>query len=193
MSAPRQLHLASAGVRDPDDRDLDGVLAGPGQVARTGSGARVSVLVSATWRVEALLAELDARGLGGQAVASGAGATSVRTAALPRLAALAARWEGAGGKRVPADLVLDGATLRLWLLSAGTPTDSGWLLPLAANDPGTWAGVGAALAAAGLPAALVGPRPPGPAYRLTGVRRCARLAELVGPAPPGVPRSAWPQ
>ena len=80
---------------------------------------------------------------------------------------------------------------------------------------------GAALAAVGLPAVLVGPRagerrtPPaeealdvespglpvpvqapkvitGPAYRITGRRRLARLAELVGERPPAAPADAWP-
>ncbi|MHB8451749.1 MAG: hypothetical protein ACYDAQ_15085 [Mycobacteriales bacterium] len=243
MSQPVQLSLFSVGVRPPSERDLDGLLCGPGQAVRRGRVGRVSVLVAAGWRAAALCEEFAQRGLepekvpvsGVEPVAGQGGSTqeeSVRTAWSERLAPLAARWCGASGKRVPPDLRLDGAGLRLWVISGAFPTpasslgssasrpdatsgsltsrrerlrehpkapDPGartpltWLLPLSPNDDDSWLPVGAALAALGLPGALIGPRPPGPAYRLTGARRLARLAELVGLPPPGVPPGGWPE
>ncbi|GAA2604687.1 hypothetical protein GCM10010399_39610 [Dactylosporangium fulvum] len=55
-----------------------------------------------------------------------------------------------------------------------------------------WLAVGEALAAVGLPAVFVAPDQGGPAYRIVGPRRIARLAELVGEAPPEAPVGAWP-
>jgi len=52
--------------------------------------------------------------------------------------------------------------------------------------------VGAALAAIGLPPVLLSARAGGPAYRITGRRRIARLAELVGDPPDAAPEGAWP-
>ncbi|MDT4987693.1 MAG: hypothetical protein QOI74_1787 [Micromonosporaceae bacterium] len=65
--------------------------------------------------------------------------------------------------------------------------------PTAGGDEAlTWEIVGAGLAAAGLPAVLLTPRAGGPAYRIVGRRRLARLAELVGEAPAGAPPGGWP-
>jgi hypothetical protein len=62
---------------------------------------------------------------------------------------------------------------------------------LGPQDELVWPAVGAALVRAGLPAAQIGPRADGPAYRLIGQRRLARLRELVGERPAGVPEEAW--
>jgi hypothetical protein len=155
--------------------------------------------------VEALVAELARRELtaevrqaepadGWSGPASAAGvARSVRTAFTPMLAELAAGWAGSGtGKRAPGGLVLDGPALRLWYVVAGRRWEAGHALGLGENDERSWAAVGAALARAGLPAAFVGPRGDGPAYRLSGERRRRRLAELVGDPPPGWPAQDWP-
>jgi hypothetical protein len=53
--------------------------------------------------------------------------------------------------------------------------------------------VGDALAAAGLIAVFVGPKAGGPAYRIVGLRRVTRLAELVGEPPAGAPQESWPR
>ncbi|GAA0737934.1 hypothetical protein Drose_01195 [Dactylosporangium roseum] len=55
-----------------------------------------------------------------------------------------------------------------------------------------WLAVGEALAAVGLPAVFIAPDQGGPAYRIVGARRIARLAELVGEAPPEALAGAWP-
>jgi hypothetical protein len=92
--------------------------------------------------------------------------------------------------------VLDGPRLRWWCLCAGTAyLDAAapmYTLALGASDEPAWGSVGAALAAAGIPGVLVGPRADGPAYRIVGRRRLARLRELVGEPPPGVPAEGWP-
>ncbi|GAB3867752.1 hypothetical protein [Dactylosporangium cerinum] len=48
-----------------------------------------------------------------------------------------------------------------------------------------WVAIGDALATAGLIAVFVGPKAGGPAYRIVGLRRVTRLAELVGEPPRG--------
>jgi hypothetical protein len=187
-----QLSFFSAGARPAGVDDLEGLLCGPGQVVRQGDVARVSVIVREEWRVAALLAALDALGLdGGTADAHEEGGTAVRTPFDARLATLAERWSGGGAKRAPADLGLDGPRLRWWALAAGHGSLAGYVLLLGPQDEHVWPGVGAALVRAGLTAGQIGPRAEGPAYRITGQRRLARLRELIGERPDGVPEEAW--
>jgi hypothetical protein len=201
-----QLSFFSAAARLPCVEDLAGLLCGPAQLVRRvddeEGGARISVVLGDPWRVEALAAELDLRGLAVERlIADGAdgwggpagAATSVRTAFTPALDPLSIQWSGGGGgKRPPVRHVLDGPMLRLWYLVSGRPWEAGHALGLGEHDDDAWVPIGALLAAAGLPATLVGPRGDGPAYRLTGRRRLARLAELVGDPPGGAPDGAWP-
>lgn len=182
------------------------MLCGPAQVVRREDSdppaARVSVVLADRWRVEAFATELELRGFvperrvaePADGWAGRGAATSVRTGFSPLLDPLSQRWSGGGGgKRPPARLALDGAMLRLWYVVAGRPWEAGHALGLGEHDDAAWVPVGALLAATGLPATLVGPRGDGPAYRLTGRRRLARLAELVGDPPPGVPDGWWPE
>lgn len=225
MTPPRQLSLFGVEAAEPGPGDLAGLLAGPGQVERMGGTARVSVLVDAAWRVHVLVAELTARGLSTtwEQVES---MLAVRTAYTTALAPLAAAWLATPPKMPPPGFFLDGPRLRLWVAAAGSQDPPGYLLRLGAGDEATWDRVGAALAAAGLPAVLVGPRiasgprtptgprtatgpdtaagpagsvglgspsgRAGPAYRIIGRRRLARLSELVGERPPAAPPDAWP-
>jgi len=187
-----QLSFFSAGARPAAVDDLEGLLCGPGQVVRQHDTARVSVIVREEWRVEALQNALAALGLdGGSAEAHEEGGTVVRTPFDPRLVTLAERWSGAGAKRAPADLTLDGPRLRWWAVAAGHDDPQGYVLRLGLQDEAVWPAVGAALVRAGLPAAQIGPRADGPAYRINGRRRLDRLRELVGDRPPGVPEAAW--
>jgi hypothetical protein len=187
------LSFFAAGARPADVGDLEGLLCGPGQIVRQGIAARISVIVHDEWRVAALLGALAALDIGGgTADAHEEGGTTVRTPFDERLVALADRWSGGGSKRAPADLVLDGPRLRWWALSAGHDTPAGYVLMLGPQDEAVWPGVGAALVRAGLTAVQIGPRADGPAYRITGQRRLARLRELVGDRPPGLTATAWP-
>ncbi|HVF05696.1 MAG TPA: hypothetical protein VNA20_12720 [Frankiaceae bacterium] len=188
-----QLSFFSAGSRPAEVGDLEGLLCGPGQVVRQDEAARISVIVREEWRVGALLAALAALGLDGGAVdAHEEGGTAVRTPFDARLVRLAARWAGGGTKKAPNDLTLDGPRLRWWALAAGHMDPQGYVLRLGPQDELVWPAVGAALVRAGLPAAQIGPRADGPAYRINGLRRLARLRELVGERPAGVPDGVWP-
>jgi hypothetical protein len=190
-----QLSFFSADALPASPEDLEGLLCGAGQVVRHGDQARVSVVVpeDEQWRVQVLVEALHELGLGGEIVPAEGDALAVRTPFTPVLTALAARWSTSGAKRPPLDLVLDGPRLRWWAIAAGRPDAQGYLLRLGPQDESSWPGIGAALARAGLPAALLGPRADGPAYRLIGAKRLARLRELVGAPPAGCPEEAWPK
>jgi hypothetical protein len=191
--AGRQLSFFSASARQAQPADVEGMLCGPAQITSRGGAARVSVLVpSSSWRAQALVDALSEAGLAAEVAPGPAGEASIRTAFEPALLPLAEQWAGAGAKRAPHGLVLDGPRLRFWALAAGTPHPAGYLLALGPNDQAVWPAVGSALAAAGLTGVFVGPRADGPAYRITGARRLDRLRELVGEPPDGVPPENWP-
>jgi hypothetical protein len=193
-----QLAFGSAEVDGPKRDDLEGLLCGPGEVVRQGGTARVSVVVTEPWRAESLLDLYATIDLAGDTAPAEGGGLSVRTPFTEGLAELAERWTTGALTIPPGDLLLDGGRLRAWLMAAGEPVPGrpdAWQLGLSATDA-AWARVGAALAAAGVPGALVGPRRrgelAGAAYRVLGVRRLRRLRELVGPPPPAAPLLAWP-
>lgn len=199
---PAQLSLFSVGVRPPAYADLEGLLAGPGHVARRGGTARLSVLLPdpASWRVEALLAGMAELTLAGEIHCDELG-RSVRTPFAADLVPIATRWARGAITTAPAGLALDGPRLRWWCLAAGHLDPVGYVLELG-DDEASWPRIGAALAAAGVPGTFVRPRqatasaPVGhldhEAYRIVGTRRRARLAELVGPPPPSAPPGSWP-
>ncbi|HEX4655691.1 MAG TPA: hypothetical protein VH274_08115 [Mycobacteriales bacterium] len=193
-----QMSLFSAGAREPQLADLDGLLAGSGQVVRRGREARVSVVVSDPWRVTALVSELHALLLEPELEdgADDGGGTrdgiAVRTPWLEQLRPLADAWTRGAVKAPPSGWELDGPRLRWWCLADGRAAAAMYTLALGPNDQQAWAPVGAALAGAGLPGLLVGPRADGPAYRIVGQRRLNRLRELVGDPPAGAAAADWP-
>nr|WP_091561343.1 hypothetical protein [Micromonospora pattaloongensis] len=194
-SAPdpvRQLSLFGVEATEPSPNDLAGLLAGPGEVVRMGGTARVSVVVDAAWRVHVLVAEFAARGLAATWEATADRRLAVRTAYATSLAALATGWLRGPVKRPPARFHLTGPRLRLWAAAAGGLERLGYVLRLGPADEECREQVGGALAAVGLPAALLDAGSGGPAYRITGRRRLARLAELVGERPAAAPPAAWP-
>lgn len=188
----RQLSLFGVEAFDPSPADLAGLLAGPGQVVRMGGTARVTVVVDAAWRVHVLVAELARRGLTATWEATADQRHAVRTAYATTLAPLAAAWLRGAAKHPPTGFHLNGPRLRLWAAAAGSVDALGYLLRLDPADEGWWETVGGALAGIGLTGVLLDPRSGGPAYRITGRRRLARLAELVGDRPPAAPRDEWP-
>jgi hypothetical protein len=177
---------------EPSPGDLAGLLAGPGQLVRMGGTARVSVVVDAGWRVHVLVAELALRGLNASWETTVEQQHQVRTSYATTLAPLGRSWLRGAAQRPPAGFHLNGSRLRLWLAAAGSPEPPGFLLRLGGADESCWEPVGAALAAIGLPAVLLLPGAGGPAYRITGRRRLARLVELVGERPPAAPAAGWP-
>jgi hypothetical protein len=187
-----QLSLFGAAAREPALADLEGLLAGNGQVVRRGEVARLSVVVTEPWRAEVLTAQLaDCFDITAEVSPAEAG-TAVGTPWLPELRAVADSWTLGAVKCPPSGWVLDGSRLRWWCLSAGRLIGGMYTLALGPNDEHAWLSVGSALAVAGVPGALVGPRADGPAYRIVGRRRLVRLLELVGDRPPGIPDDAWP-
>jgi hypothetical protein len=187
-----QLSLFGAAAREPALADLEGLLAGNGHVVRRGDAARLSVVVEQRWRVDALVSQLDETlGLTADVSPAEAG-TAVGTPWLAELRPSADAWSRGAVKLPPPGWVLDGARLRWWCLAGGRLAGGMYTLALGANDDHAWSAVGSALAAAGVPGALVGPRADGPAYRIVGRRRLVRLLELVGDPPGGLPDDAWP-
>src|SRR4051794_10059339 len=102
-----QMSLFSAGAREPQLADLDGLLAGSGQVVRRGGEARVSVVVAEPWRVTALVSELAALGLEAELEDSDPdecrpGGVAVRTPWLSDLRPVADAWTRGAVKLPPA-------------------------------------------------------------------------------------------
>jgi len=188
----RQLSLFGVEAAPPAPADLEGLLAGPGQVVRMGGTARVSVVVDELWRAQVLHAELRTRGLAVTCVSTVEEHIGVRTAYTTVLAPLGVAWLRGAVKVPPRGFGLDGRRLRLWAAAAGSLDGLGFTFALGPNDEPAWPAVGAALAAVGLPATLLSARAGGPGYRITGRRRIARLAELLGDPPAAAPEGAWP-
>ncbi|WP_372441594.1 hypothetical protein [Plantactinospora mayteni] len=188
----RQLSLFGVEAADPSVGDLAGLLAGPGELVRMGGTARITIVVDAAWRVHVLVAELARRGLTASWLGRVAEQHGVQTSYSTLLAPLAGAWLRGTVKRPPGNFFLTGPRLRLWAAAAGSPEPLGFVLRLGAADEACREPVGAALAAIGLPAVLLDAGAGGPAYRITGRRRLARLAELVGDRPPTAPPGQWP-
>jgi len=188
----RQLSLFGVEASPPRPLDLEGLLLGPGQVTRIGGTARVSIVVDAVWRASVLLGECAIRGLAASCEPSTVEThIAFRTAYSNALSPLGARWLRGAMKAAPGGLALDGHRLKLWVVACGAPDGSrAFTLRLGTGVEGP---AGAALASIGLPATLLGPRAGGPAYRIVGRRRLARLVELIGDPPPQAPNGGWPE
>jgi hypothetical protein len=119
-------------------------------------------------------------------------ATVFRSQRTSVLADLAAAWTRGAVKAVPVGLTLTPGLLRCWTIAAGQPAAVGFLLGLDPHAPDTYEPLAAVCAAAGLAGSLLGIRGGGPAVRIVGYRRCARLAEMIGTPPPEAPRGAFP-
>jgi hypothetical protein len=187
-----QLSFFTAGTQPPEVADLEGLLLGTGQIVRIGGTARLSVVVPGDWRAEAVLVAYADRGLHGERAHTIDGQLAVRTPFSRQLLPVAQRWARGAMKAIPPRWLLDGPRLRMWAISTGQADAHGYLLRLGPSDAGIWEPAGAALAAAGLAAAFLGPRGGGPAYRIVGRRRLARLREYLGDPPAGAAYPDWP-
>lgn len=189
-----QLSLFGASLYEPRISDLEGLLAGPGQLVRRDGTARLSVIVDAAWRARCLIDALAARGLEAESeerIDADAGGVVVRSGFAPELAPLAARWSRGAVKRPPPGLRLSDNQVWMWTVSAGHRDPAGFLLRLGPSDADAWRAIGLALAAGGLDADFVGSRAGGPGYRISSRRRVRRLRALVGEAPDGAVE--WPE
>lgn len=182
-----QLSFYSAEARLPAVADLAGMLCGPGQAVGFGRGtaARLSVVVDAEWRARCLAAACSERGVQAELARSEEGRPLVRTAFRADLTEIAAHWLRGAVKSVPAGFAPDGWALRIWALTSGSADHTGYRLGLDAHAPDTHEPLTEALRRCGIPARTIGARAGGPALRVTGRRRLARLSELVGPLPGG--------
>ncbi len=133
----RQLSLFGVEARPATPMDLEGLLAGAGEVGRMGGTAKVSIEVEDEWRAAVLRAECEQRGLVVACEPTGVeDRWTVRTAYAALLAPLAARWLAGTAKVCPRDLVLDGRRLRLWVAAAGSwDGQRAYLLRLAPSRP----------------------------------------------------------
>lgn len=185
--------MFSAEARPPQVSDLAGLLCGPGRITRFGAGdqARLSIVLPDPARAPAVATACAATGIAVTAVRTDSGGVALRTAFRCDLVGLARAWMRGSVKCVPEGWQLDGPALRMWALAAGRPDDrGGYLLGLDPHAPETHLPLIAAATRAGLPPARDGR---GPALRISGTRRVARLVELVGPVPPGTATAEWPR
>jgi hypothetical protein len=189
-----QLSFFSAESVPPAVADLTGLLAGPGQVAVVGSGARLSVIVDSAWRAEALAEMIREAGLQAEITRTDERTPLVRTGAEPRLMAIAAEWTRGAVKTVPSQWLPGPRELRAWVLAAGTPEADRYLLGLDPHAPDTHSPLASALMRIGIAPTLIGTRGSRPALRISGRRRLSRLVETVG-EPPEHPAalSQWPR
>lgn len=198
MSDVTQPSLFSAETLPPELDDLSGLLAAHGQVTGAAGGTRLSILVGDVWRADAIAAECRLRGLAVEvapATEMGQGPSGVllvRTEATARLADVATRWTRGAVKAVPDGFAASVGALRVWIIAAGRPSPTGYLLGLDPHAPGTHQPLAAVCARAGFAGAIVGGATAAPVIRLTGRKRILRLAEFVGDGPPGVARGTWP-
>lgn len=185
-----QFSLFGAAALDPAIVDLDGVVLAGGLWSRRGDRARLSIVVDAPWRANALAAEFLVRDVAedADAVVPAADGLSVRSAFSAALAVQASRWMRGAREGRPADLDLTAGGLRLWAIAAGRWDDPGFLFAVR-EDMHPFAG--AQLARLGV-AAVALTRRGRPGWRVTGTRRLRRLGELLGPAPEGATHE-WPR
>lgn len=188
-----QLSFFSAETEEPTADDLAGVLAGPGQTVRTDTGTRLSVVVDAPWRAQALVREFLSAGLAAEISASEEGSPIARTAPTESLDALAARWTAGAVKAVPAGWIPSPRALRLWVIASGIREGERYLLRLDPHAPEGHPLLATSLMRAGIAPTLVGARGGTPALRISGKKRLSRLLEYVGQAP-AIARAAadWP-
>lgn len=189
---PVQFSLFGAAAAEPMLADVDGVLLAGGHWARLGGTARLSIVLSAMWRAEALTDAFAERGVAEQsaAVVPAEGGVAARTAFSAALAPHAARWMRGANEGPPPGFMLNPGGLRLWAIATGRRDEAGYLLATADSIGSLHSLAGAQLARMGLAAISLTQRP-GPGWRITSAKRLRRLAELVGEPPPGG-ESEWP-
>src|ERR1700712_722485 len=174
------------------------MLAATGQAVLVGSGAeqaaRLSVVVDAPWRAEALAEMIAEAGPAPEAGHTDENTPLVRTAADRRLIGIAADWTRGAVKTVPPRWLPGPRELRAWTLAAGSPEADRYLLGLDPHAPDTHSPLASALMRVGIAPTLIGTRGARPALRISGRRRLSRLVENVGDPPDGTEAAAqWPR
>jgi hypothetical protein len=193
-----QLSFFSAESVPPAVTDLTGMLAAPGQAVLVGSGndvaARLSVVVDAVWRAQALAEMITEAGLEPEIARTDENTPLVRTAVDARLVRIAGEWTRGAVKTVPPQWLPGPRELRAWTLAAGTPEGDRYLLGLDPHAPDTHSPLASALMRVGIAPTLIGTRGAHPALRISGRRRLSRLVENVGEPPGDVDAfTQWPR
>ncbi|RVW01012.1 hypothetical protein [Rhodococcus spongiicola] len=190
-----QLSFFSAESVPPAVTDLGGLLAAQGQVVVSGRGARVSIVVEAFWRAEAIAELMREAGLDAEIGRSDEGRPLVRTAVVPQLMDLATQWTRGAVKAVPEDWIPGPREQRAWVLASGRVELDGqrYVLGLDPHAPDTYAALAQSLMRAGVAPTIVGVRGSVPGLRISGRRRLMHLSENIG-EPPDDPdaRRNWP-
>lgn len=190
-----QLSFFSAEAMPPAVTDLCGLLAATGQVVTSAGRARISIVVDAQWRAEAIAELIAQAGLEVEITRSDEGSPLVRTASVVDLRPLADQWTRGAVKTVPSGWVPSGRQLRVWALASGRSEAEGerFVLGLDPHAPDTHAPLAQALMRAGIAPTLIGTRGSGPGLRISGRRRLGRLVESIGEAPGNLDdRTGWP-
>jgi len=189
-----QLSFFSAESVPPALADLTGILAAQGQVVQVAGAARLSVVVEALWRAEALAEMIADAGLEPEIARTDENTPLVRTSVDDRLVGIATEWTRGAVKTVPAQWLPGPRELRAWTLAAGSPEADRYLLGLDPHAPDTHSPLAAAMMRIGIAPTLIGTRGARPALRISGRRRLLRLVENVG-EPPENPEalSQWPR
>ncbi|MGE0216913.1 hypothetical protein [Mycolicibacterium sp.] len=189
-----QLSFFSAESVPPALADLTGILAAQGQVVQVAGAARLSVVVEALWRAEALAEMIADAGLEPEIARTDENTPLVRTSVDDRLVGIATEWTRGAVKTVPAQWLPGPRELRAWTLAAGSPEADRYLLGLDPHAPDTHSPLASAMMRIGIAPTLIGTRGARPALRISGRRRLLRLVENVG-EPPENPEalSQWPR
>lgn len=189
-----QLSFFSADYQPPVVADLGGLLAAHGQITTGPVGARLSILLDDEARAAALVDECARRGVAAAVLpAEQPGpAFLMQSSRCAQLLPLAAAWTRGAVKSVPRDLLVSAGFARLWVVAAGRRDDAGYLLGVDPHAPDAVDDLIAAGSRAGLAGTYVGVRAGGPAIRIVGHRRLARLADTIGTLPTGLPASCRP-
>ncbi|MFI8567996.1 hypothetical protein ACIGGF_15705 [Rhodococcus sp. NPDC078407] len=190
-----QLSFFSAESSPPAVTDLSGLLAATGHVVTSAGSARISVVVDAQWRADAIAELIEQCALTAELGRSEEDRPLVRTASVPELSALASLWTKGAVKAVPPGWIPGSRELRAWVLASGRPEAEGerYVLGLDPHAPDTHSVLAQSLMRAGIAPTLIGTRGSNPGLRITGRRRLLRLTENVGDAPRSVDaRTMWP-
>lgn len=189
-----QLSFFSADYQAPVVADLGGLLAAHGQITTGPAGARLSILLDDAGRAAAVVAECARRDIAAEVLTvEGPGPQLLmRTTRCAALLPLATAWTRGAVKSVPRALVVSAGFARLWVIGAGRRDVAGYLLGLDPHVPDSVDDLIAAGSRAGLAGSYVGVRAGGPAIRIVGHRRLARLADTVGTLPDELPADCRP-
>jgi hypothetical protein len=153
------------------------------------TAARLSIVVDAQWRAEAIGTAFRELSLGAE-LGPAENGFGVRTDFAAGLVPEAARWTRGAVLFPPAGLLLSARGLRLWAIASGRADSGGYRLGTTDPDSQIHRSGGSQLNRLGLAASAITARS-GPGWRVTSAKRLRRLVEILGEPPAGA-GSDWP-